>query len=470
MGERPSPAAHAIDFLNEAYQSSQFENEKTDIYNKIVDLANYLLSIQCTDDQKHAYRGFQSKDESSHYYSIDAMRAIPALLKAYNLTGTQAYLDAATLAGETFHEGLTHLSRVGLNDAFLFVRRYSQLSDGQKYRYRLAKIIESNKKYWFADEFCSTLDRDTAKIVAFNIQKIAREEGKAVFAATTHTDLFEDLKPSIHIHKRFGKEIEVHYHPNTANRECSLVKEMHITEGTKADYKKLAHFHYRDSRLFAHHKIFTMKRGDETVGAIVYGSPPLAVTGRRKAIGKNLTIKEITRDIIRISRVVIHPKYRTIGLGAKIVAETLHRAGKPIVETIAVMAKYNPFFEKAGMTKIAETKPNPQVLKVVEKLRALSFNPVFLTSERTNLNKLQNMTEKEVEKVRNAIKEVSGIYRKRVAGTKQAFLKNEEYAAIVDAADTNKLAKMLRILGFLTQTKVYLFWKKKQKPKKSTKT
>jgi ABC-type ATPase with predicted acetyltransferase domain len=373
-------------------------------------------------------------------------------------------------AGKTFHEGLTHLSRVGLNDAFLFVRRYSQLSDGQKYRYRLAKIIESNKKYWFADEFCSTLDRDTAKIVAFNIQKIAREEGKAVFAATTHTDLFEDLKPSIHIHKRFGKEIEVHYHPNKTNRECSLVKEMHITEGTKADYKKLAHFHYRDSRLFAHHKIFTMKRGDETVGAIVYGSPPLAVTGRRKAIGKNLTIPEINRNIIRISRVVIHPKYRTIGLGAKIVAETLHRAGKPIVETIAVMAKYNPFFEKAGMTKIAETQPNPQVLKVVEKLRALKFNPVFLTSERTNLNKLQNMTEKEVEKVRNAIKEVSGIYRKRVAGTKQAFLKKEEYAAIVDAADTNKLAKMLRILGFLTQTKVYLFWKKKQKPKKSAKT
>jgi ABC-type ATPase with predicted acetyltransferase domain len=49
------------------------------------------------------------------------------------------------------------------------------------------------------------------------------------------------------------------------------------------------------------------------------------------------------RDVIKISRVVIHPKYRTIGLGAKIVAETLPQAGKPYVETIAVMAKYNPF-------------------------------------------------------------------------------------------------------------------------------
>jgi ABC-type ATPase with predicted acetyltransferase domain len=97
--------------------------------------------------------------------------------------------------GGSFDEGLTLLSRVGLNDAFLFVRRFSQLSDGQRYRYRLAKMIESDKKYWFAGEFCSTLDRDTAKIVAFNIQKITREEGRAVFAATRHTDLFQDLKP-----------------------------------------------------------------------------------------------------------------------------------------------------------------------------------------------------------------------------------------------------------------------------------
>jgi len=152
------------------------------------------------------------------------------------------------------------------------------------------------------------------------------------------------------------------------------------------------------------------------------------------------------------------------------VAETLPLAGKPYVETIAVMAKYNPFFEKAGMTKIAETIPNPQVLKVVEKLKAFNFNPVFLTSERMNRNKLQRMTAEEADGVKTVLKEVTGIYRKRIAGTKQAFLNKEEYEALVDAADIIKLAKMLRILGFLTQTKVYLFWKRNQKTKKSAKT
>jgi hypothetical protein len=99
------------------------------------------------------------------------------------------------------------------------------------------------------------------------------------------------------------------------------------------------------------------------------------VTGRRKAIGKKLTIQEINRDIIRISRVVIHPKYRTIGLRAKIVAETLPQAGKPYVETIAVMAKYNPFFEKAGMTKNRRNHTQPQHIEGCGEAKKIRLQP-----------------------------------------------------------------------------------------------
>jgi hypothetical protein len=107
-GRGPAPAAHAIDFLYEAYYDAQFESKKTEIYNKIVALADYLLSIQNNDPATLAYGGFQSKDDSDYYYSIDAMRAIPALLKAYDLTGTSAYLDAAKLAGGTFLYNMQH--------------------------------------------------------------------------------------------------------------------------------------------------------------------------------------------------------------------------------------------------------------------------------------------------------------------------------------------------------------------------
>ena len=82
---------------------------------------------------------------------------------------------------------------------------------------------------------------------------------------------------------------------------------------------------------------------------------------------------------------------------------------------------------------------------MVEKLRDLNFSPIFLTSERTNMNQLRNMTKTEVSKFRTVIKRAKGIYRKRVAGTKQESL-NKKIGAIVDAADTSKLAKMLRLL------------------------
>jgi ABC-type ATPase with predicted acetyltransferase domain len=70
-----------------------------------------------------------------------------------------------------------------------------------------------------------------------------------------------------------------------------------------------------------------------------------------------------------INRVVVHPRYRTIGLGSKLVRETLSLAGTPYVEMVAVMAKYNPFGEKAGMQKKAEQTPSKKALKIARAVR-----------------------------------------------------------------------------------------------------
>jgi len=42
------------------------------------------------------------------------------------------------------------------------------------------------------------------------------------------------------------------------------------------------------------------------------------------------------------------------------------------------------------------------------------------------------------------------------------YMPKEKFNNCVYKASLKKLAKMLHILGFLTQTKVYLFWKKHQ--------
>jgi len=111
--------------------------------------------------------------------------------------------------GSSTTEALTLLSIAGLNDAYLFVRKPNELSDGQRYRFRLAKIIESGAKVWVADEFLAVLDRTTAKVIAFNLQKIARKVGATLMVATTHTDMVDDLAPNLYIEKRYREKIEI---------------------------------------------------------------------------------------------------------------------------------------------------------------------------------------------------------------------------------------------------------------------
>jgi hypothetical protein len=118
-GKAALAAAFAIDFLYEAYYDSQFASKQTEIYNKIVELTDWLLTQQNTNAVKLAYGGFKSTETSDYYYSVDACRAIPALLKAYKLTGTTGYLDAAKLAGATFLYNMQHKpSELGEHDQY----------------------------------------------------------------------------------------------------------------------------------------------------------------------------------------------------------------------------------------------------------------------------------------------------------------------------------------------------------------
>ena len=363
--------------------------------------------------------------------------------------------------GKTLEEALELLSRVGLNDAFLFLRTYEQLSDGQKYRYKIAKMIESQAQFWIMDEFAATLDRDTAKIVAYNLQKLARQQGKAVLAATTHTDLFEDLNPSVYIYKKFGKEIDIRYYPNKPAKECTLMKEMRIVEGTAMDWRKLSGFHYRSHKIAAPRKIFCLKRGDELCGVIVYCYPPPTAFGRRLVLSK-LSMKELNKELSIISRVVVHPKYRTIGLGAKLVKETLPLAGTPYVEMPAVMAKYNPFAEKAGMKKIAEQPSPKEALAIAEILQQLGFNIQLLGSEKYVLTKLQTLNAESIAKIREAFIKHRHMRFMKYFFCHMPFGKKQAYAKEVMEASSERLAHLIKVCGFLMQTKVYLFWQKKK--------
>jgi ABC-type lipoprotein export system ATPase subunit/GNAT superfamily N-acetyltransferase len=365
--------------------------------------------------------------------------------------------------GKTVEEGLELLSRVGLNDAFLFLRTYDQLSDGQKYRYRIAKLIESGKKWWLMDEFVATLDRDTAKIVAFNLQKVARAMGKAVIVATTHLDLFDDLKPSVHVHKRFGKEICVVYYTNEGPSECSLVKEMTVEGGTRDDWRRLEQFHYRSHNLGVSREIYSLRRKGELCGVIVYNYPPIGCSGRNLVLPGISSVKMLNRMLSTISRVVVHPKYRSVGLGAKLVRDTLARIGTPCVEMIAVMAKYNPFAEKAGMKRVIFQVPGKEALKIADALEGFGFNLKLIGSTSYNLQCLEKLKPKQISTLKEVFikndhprlaKEIVTHRGETPYGSKKA------YVEAMNGLELPRMAKLIRVVGMLLQVKAYLFWQR----------
>ncbi len=105
--------------------------------------------------------------------------------------------------------------------------------------------------------------------------------------------------------------------------------------------------------------------------AKLYGSRRIA----RAIVGEEISreaLKMTNTAAARIARVVVHPDYRGDGLGVLAVKLAIEwiaerripemKKRKHIVETIAQMARYNPFFEKAGFVYLWETASGRPVL------------------------------------------------------------------------------------------------------------
>ena len=104
---------------------------------------------------------------------------------------------------------LAVLAGCGLSEARLLLRTPAELSDGQRYRFRLALALASGPPFVLADEFTATLDRPLAKVVAFNLRKLVTRTGVGVLAATTHDDVADDLNPDVWVRCRGDGDIEV---------------------------------------------------------------------------------------------------------------------------------------------------------------------------------------------------------------------------------------------------------------------
>ncbi|MFW5682253.1 MAG: AAA family ATPase [Phycisphaeraceae bacterium] len=123
-----------------------------------------------------------------------------------------------TLPVDALEDRLRLLSIAGLGDAPVMLRRPSELSDGQRYRLRLAHAMALTEadprpelRVLLADEFGATLDRRTAANVAAQLRKwVRRQPGVCFVCATTHDDLLEPLEPDVLIEVPLGEAVHVY--------------------------------------------------------------------------------------------------------------------------------------------------------------------------------------------------------------------------------------------------------------------
>jgi ABC-type transport system involved in cytochrome c biogenesis ATPase subunit len=117
------------------------------------------------------------------------------------LTEEKPLIDS--LQGGSFEQSLFALNVSGLAEAHLYLKRFPELSNGQRYRAMIAKLIASNADVWIADEYCATLDPVTASIVSRNLRRCAKRLNvSVVLAAASWSEFVHELQPDTVIHLR----------------------------------------------------------------------------------------------------------------------------------------------------------------------------------------------------------------------------------------------------------------------------
>ena len=153
-----------------------------------------------------------------------------------------------------------------------------------------------------------------------------------------------------------------------------------IEAGTRDDYDALASHHYRSGHPLTMTRVLVVRDHtatptDRYLGrlpaarpvAVLTESPPAlscllrdqALGGRYNDLRPKARSALLNEEVRCISRVIVDPRYRGLGLAVRLVRHALSTAESRYTEALAVMGRVSPFFERAGMT--AYQRPPPPV-------------------------------------------------------------------------------------------------------------
>lgn len=189
------------------------------------------------------------------------------------------------------------LSSVGFSSPPDWLKPFNVLSNGQKMRAELARVILESEKPVIYDEFTSVVDRQVAKIGSAAIQKFVRRNNKKFIAVSCHYDIEEWLQPD------WVYDANEHRFYRRLLQRPQIV--VGVREAKQSEWKLFKEFHYLSAdHNNAAHKYIAEIEGIPAAWCSVLHFPHPYV-----------------KNIKRIHRIVVRPDYQGIGLGTKFMSE-----------------------------------------------------------------------------------------------------------------------------------------------------
>ncbi|WP_240420344.1 hypothetical protein [Paenibacillus periandrae] len=233
------------------------------------------------------------------------------------------------MVGEDAKEAIRILTHSGLGEGNLFLRTYSQLSEGQKFRMQLALELDKNsEENLFIDEFASKLDPSTAKAVARTFSKQMRKKNQCLFVCCNNPDVAKAFGADVEIAVGYDNQVEIQY-PNKLQANIFNTPEIELLVSTPDKYEQFRKYHYLhiDGRMDNAKTVLAISE-DIPVGIIIM-IPPLS--SRREIL--HPYFKLINSKMISMHRIVVHPEFRGTGIAKKLAVEAPDFLGYEIIET-----------------------------------------------------------------------------------------------------------------------------------------
>lgn len=164
-----------------------------------------------------------------------------------------------------------------------------------------------------------------------------------------------------------GGEFVVEYNPS-AQPKFSLMDDMVVEPGSRADWDQLHDLHYKAENLPAGPKYWRCVTADgDLVGVVVFSTVSLLLAPRHQVFpklkpGQDSNFTNVHRatflnaNFRRAARIVTDTMYRGIGVAYRMVNLAMRMEQKRFIEIQSSMSKFNPFDVKAGF-KHAHLKP-----------------------------------------------------------------------------------------------------------------